>query len=103
MLQHSQAKLPMPTAYDGTSNFMDWAHELRTLLFINNFEYVPQLDEAQNHDTELTLDDIVEHTTVGAIELAAINSKIRSGSGCRTSAAMKLKHLTSLRTRRWLH
>ena len=29
MLQHTQAKLPTPTAYDSTSNFMEWARELR--------------------------------------------------------------------------
>ena len=53
MLQHSQTKLPMPTANDGTSNVMECARELCVFLFINNFEYIPQLDETLNHDTGL--------------------------------------------------
>ena len=73
MLQHSQAKPPMPTAYDDTSDSMEWARGLHMFLFINNFEYIPQLDDAQTHDTEVTLYDIVAHTTDGA----AVHENIR--------------------------
>ena len=57
MLQHTKAKLPMPTAYGGTSNFMEWARGFRAFLFINHFEYIPQLDDAQTplHTPQLTL------------------------------------------------
>ena len=74
MLHHGQAKLPMPTPYDGTSNFMEWARELRTFLLISNFEYIPQLDDALTHDTEVTIEDILAHTPEGALELTTIST-----------------------------
>ena len=48
---------------------MEWARELRTFLLINNFEYIPQLDDALTHDTEVTFDDIHAHTPEGALAL----------------------------------
>ena len=42
-----QARLPQPTAFDGTTPpFHEWIQETRNFLSINNYEFVRQMDYA---------------------------------------------------------
>ena len=51
MLAVSRPRLPTPTPFDGSSPpFQEWASELRTVLDINGFQYIAQMDIAFRED-----------------------------------------------------